>query len=276
MASFIGEVDFARFMIFIAVIGTTLFAGNFLSAFIRKYFKLKEKKSWFHVLLPKLVLYAIYAIGFYYGTYKVIGFDITAFAAAFGIIGLLIAFSSQQTLQNIVSGIILFFDRPIQEGEYIEFNNILCKVEDVSLRKTTLRSIDGRLITAPNAQFVTGTVVNYSKSNFYRIIVQLSINSGADIEKARSVLYQIAIDHPEIVPRTQPKKKKSVIEIMLQIPQNIQKFEPKIWIKEMNADKVVLEMWCWIANIRTRERIITEIYLEAKKKFAEAEIGLGK
>lgn len=67
-----------------------------------------------------------------------------------------------------------------------------------------------------------------------------------------------------------------MIEIMLQIPPNIQKFEPKVWVRDMNADKVVLEMWCWIANIRTRERVLTEIYLEAKKKLAEAEIALGK
>ncbi len=275
MASFIGEVSFERFVLFLAIILVTLTAGNVITAFIRKYLKLHGQKSWFFVLIPKLVLYVIYAVGFYYATYKVIGFDITAFAAAFGIIGLVIAFSSQQTLQNIVSGVILFFDRPIQEGEYIEFNGMLCKVEDISIRKTKLRALDGRLIIAPNSQFITGNVVSYSKSHFYRISINIPVSPDSDVEKARGVLYQIAIDHPEVVPKIQPKKK-SVIEIMLEIPPNIQKFEPKVWIKEINKEKVILELWFWVSNIRTRERILTELFIEVRKRFAESEIAWGK
>src|SRR3989338_1855290 len=181
----IGDVSLERFVLFIAIVAVTIALGTILAAYLRKYFLLKGKKTWLYVALPKIVLYAIYALGFYYATYRVIRFDFTAFAAAFGIIGLVIAFSSQQTLQNIISGIILFFDRPIQEGEYIEFNNTLCKVEDISLRKTKLREVDGRLIIAPNSQFVTGTVVNYSKSHFYRITFAIPVSQESDIEKAK-------------------------------------------------------------------------------------------
>ncbi|MBI2663879.1 mechanosensitive ion channel [Candidatus Woesearchaeota archaeon] len=273
MASFIGEVSLERFVFFIVVIVMTIAVGNTLSAFIRKYFKLKGRKSWFYILLPKLVLYTIYAAGFYYATNEIIRFNVTAFAAAFGIIGIVVAFSSQQTIQNIIAGVILFFDRLIQEGEYIEFNNALCKVEDISLRKTKLRAVDGRLIVAPNSQFVTGTVVNYSKGHFYRITAQIPVGSESDIDKAKSILYQIAVDHAEIVPRI-PLRKKSVIELMLNVPPNLQKFEPKVWVKELSKEKTVLEVWCWIGNIRAKERILTDFYQEAKKRLAEANIKL--
>lgn len=224
--------------------------------------------------MPKFVLYSIYAAGFYYATYNVIKFDIKAFAAAFGIIGLVIAFSSQQTLQNIIAGLIILLDRPIQEGDYVEFTGMLCKVVDISLRKTKMRAADGRLIIAPNSQFVTGNVVSYSKNPFFRLSLSIPVSSESDLEKAKALLYQIAVEHPDVIPK-RPLKRKSMIETMLHIPPNIQKFEPKVWVKDINKDRILLELWCWITEIRARERIISELLHDIRKKFAEEGITLG-
>ena len=260
--AFTGEVSLERFVLFLAVILATIITGSIISAAVRKYLKLKNKKTWFFVLLPKVILYTIYALGFYYATYRIIQFDIKAFAAAFGIIGLVIAFSSQQTLQNIISGLIIFLDRPIQEGDY------------VSLRKTKLRAVDGRLIIAPNSQFVTGNVISYSKNPFFRLSLNIPINPESELEKAKALLYQIAVEHPDVIPK-RPLKRKSLIETMLHIPPNIQKFEPKVWVKDINKERMLLELWCWITEVRVRERITSELLQEMKRKFAEAGIKFG-
>ena len=272
--AFTGEVSLERFVLFLAVILATIITGSIISAAVRKYLKLKNKKTWFFVLLPKVILYTIYALGFYYATYRIIQFDIKAFAAAFGIIGLVIAFSSQQTLQNIISGLIIFLDRPIQEGDYVEFTNVLCKVVDISLRKTKLRAVDGRLIIAPNSQFVTGNVISYSKNPFFRLSLNIPINPESELEKAKALLYQIAVEHPDVIPK-RPLKRKSLIETMLHIPTNIQKFEPKVWVKDINKERMLLELWCWITEVRVRERITSELLQEMKRKFAEAGIKFG-
>ena len=271
---FIGEVSLERFVLFLSVILATILAGNILTAAIKKYLKLKEKRSWFFILIPKIVLYSIYAAGFYYATYRVIRFDVQAFAAAFGIIGLVIAFSSQQTLQNIISGLIIFLDRPIQEGDYVEFTGVLCKVEDVSLRKTKLRAVDGRTIIAPNSQFITGNVISYSKNPFFRLTLTIPVDAGSDLDKSKALIYQTAIEHPDVIPKTQLKRK-SLIETMLHVPPNIKKFEPRMWLKSIDKDKIVLEAWCWITEIRAKERITSELLHDIKRKFAEAGIKLG-
>ena len=272
--AFTGEVSLERFVLFLAVILATIITGSIISAAVRKYLKLKNKKTWFFVLLPKVILYTIYALGFYYATYRIIQFDIKAFAAAFGIIGLVIAFSSQQTLQNIISGLIIFLDRPIQEGDYVEFTNVLCKVVDISLRKTKLRAVDGRLIIAPNSQFVTGNVISYSKSPFFRLTLTIPVDAGSDLDKSKALIYQTAIEHPDVIPKTQLKRK-SLIETMLHVPPNIKKFEPRMWLKSMDKDKIVLEAWCWITDIRAKERITSELLHGIKRKFAEEGIKLG-
>lgn len=270
----IGDVSLAKFLLFLAVIIVSLAAGSTLSAYIRRYFKLRGKTSWFHTLLPKVLMYSIYFSGFYYATYKIIKFDIQAFAAAFGLIGLLIAFSSQQTLQNIISGLIMLFDRSIQERDYIEFGGMLCKVDDVSLRRTRLRAMDGRMIIVPNSQFVTGSVTTYSKSSFYRLSLEVPIDPEADVEKAKSLLFQIAVEHPEVIPKT-PLKRKSLIQAMLELPTNIQKFEPKVFVTDITKEKTAFTINCWITNIRAKERIASELRIETKKRFAKEGIKLG-
>ncbi len=270
----IGEVSPDKFVLFLAVIILSLTAGSILSAYLRRHFNLRNKKSWFYVLLPKVLMYSIYFAGFYYATYKIIKFDVRAFAAAFGIIGLLVAFSSQHTLQNIIAGVILLFDRSVQERDYIEFNGMLCKVDEVSLRKTRLRTMDGRVIIVPNAQFVTASLTTYSKSSFYRLSIEVPIHPEADIEKAKSVLYQTAVENPDVVPKTQIKRK-SLIQTMLDLPTNIQKFEPKVIVTGISKEKTSLELHCWITGIRARARITSELLIEIKKRFTQEGIRLG-
>ncbi len=272
--AWIGEISTEKFILFFVVIIMSLVAGSVLSAYLRRLFNLRGKKTGFYVLLPKMLMYSIYFAGFYYASYKIIRFDIQAFAAAFGIIGLLIAFSSQQTLQNIISGFIMLFDRSIQERDYIDFGGTLCKVDYVSLRKTHLRSVDGRVIIAPNSQFVTGSLITYSKSLFHRLTVSLAIHHEVDIEKAKSVLYQIAVEHPEVIPKTQLKRK-TLIQTMLDLPTDIQKFEPKVLVTALSKEKTDLELHCWITSIRAKGRVTSELLTEIKKRFAQEGIRLG-
>ncbi|MBN2454485.1 mechanosensitive ion channel family protein [Candidatus Woesearchaeota archaeon] len=272
--AFVGDVSFERFVLFFLLIVCTIILGNGIGAYLKKHFKLKEQRSWFFLALPKVIMYGIYFFGFYYGVDKIIAFDIQAFAAAFGIIGVVVAFSSQHIMQNVVAGIMIFADRSIKEGDYVEFGGSLCKVVDVSIRKTKLRSKDGRVIAVPNSQFITGTITNYSKGEFYRIDISIAIDPGADIEKAKSVLYGIAVEHKDIVPKTQPRKK-SILQVMLEVPPDMKKFEPKIFVKEITKLKTVIELWCWINEFRSKERIVSEVLEQAKKKLSEADIQLG-
>ncbi len=270
----IGEVSPEKFALFLAVIILSLTLGSTLSAYLRRHLNLHNKKSGFYTLLPKVLMYSIYFAGFYYATYKIIHFDVRAFAAAFGIIGLLVAFSSQHTLQNIIAGVIILFDRSIQERDYIEFGGTLCKVDEVSLRRTRLRTMDGRVILVPNSQFITGSLTTYNKSSFYRLTLNVPIHPEADIEKAKSVLYQVAVENLEVIPKTQLKRK-SLIQAMLDLPTNIQKFEPKVVVTGISKENSLLELHCWMTDIRAKGRISSALLIEIKKRFTQEGIRLG-
>jgi small-conductance mechanosensitive channel len=272
--AFLEELSVDRFVLFLLVILGTVVLANALAAIIRKILRRYEKKSWVYGLFPKLAMYSVYAGGFYYGVYRVIEFNVAAFAAAFGVIGLAIAFSSQHTLQNMIAGLLLFLDRTIKEGDTIEYLGMLCKVSEVSLRKTLLRAVDGKLFIVPNSQFITTAIASYSKGEFFRLTIPVPVHSSSDLNKAKSLLYALAVKHPDIVPKIQPKKK-SLIQTMLDVPPNMKKFEPKILVKDINKDKTILELWCWISSPRQKERIISELLSEVKEEFKKGDLALG-
>jgi small-conductance mechanosensitive channel len=275
MTSIIGNVSIGQFIIFIIIIIATLFIGNTVGAYIKKVFDLKDKKGWAYSAIPKVVSYTIYIAGFYLGVYKVIQFDIQAFAAAFGIIGLMITFSSQHTLQNIIAGFLILVDRSVEEGDYIEYNGSICKVVDISLRKTYLRASDGRYIGMPNSNFVTNSITNYSKSEFFRAEIPISIKPDADLEKAISILYGLAVEHKDIVPKTDLRRKKSVLQAILELPPDMKKYEPKVFLKTLLSDRTVIELAYWISDVKIQKRVNSEILMEVRKKFMEAGISFG-
>jgi small-conductance mechanosensitive channel len=274
MSSIIGDISFERFLVFLLVIVVTLLLGNFIGASMKRFFKMKGKKGWFFAALPKILSYALYAAGFYIGIYKIIHFDVQAFAAAFGIIGIMIAFSSQHTLQNIIAGLLILIDRSIKEGDYIEYNGILCKVVDISLRKTFLRSRDGKYIGVPNSNFMTTAITNYSRSEFFRIEIPVSISPDADVERAMGILYGIAIEYKDIIPKSQPRKK-SVLQLILELPPDMKKYEPKVFVTEIRKDRTMIGLLCWITDIKIQKRVTSDVLFEAKRKLKEACIELG-
>ncbi|HIF37145.1 MAG TPA: mechanosensitive ion channel, partial [Marine Group III euryarchaeote] len=79
-----------------------------------------------------------------------IGINVMGIVAALGIVGLAVAFASQDTMENIIAGIFLIIDRPFREGDRIllpkKIGGIYSSwgdVQEIGLRTTTVRSTDG-------------------------------------------------------------------------------------------------------------------------------------
>ncbi|HLD83306.1 MAG TPA: mechanosensitive ion channel family protein [archaeon] len=262
-----------RMLTFVFVFFATLIAGNAVHAFTLRYLKLKKITFSGYYFASKLLLYAIYAAGFSYGFTVVLNFNVAEFAASVGLITLAIAFSAQQTIQNYIAGIIIMVDRPFRERDYVEFNGTVCKVIDIGLRRTRMRSMDGRIFTVPNSAFVTGTVINYTEGEYIRCVVPVGVSYDSDIEKAMALLMEVCAENHEIVPRV--ARKMSALEALLTVPKDMKKLEPKIFIKDINKDRVLLELWFWMEGIRRREAVVSRVLGEIKKRFEKGGIKFG-
>ncbi len=269
----VGEVSFQNFLLFIFVVIITIVIGNLVNIIIVKLLKSKTKPG-FYKTFSRLVMYSIYIIGFYLAFQKILNFNIPAFLTALGILGITFLLTMLPILQNTFAGIILSLERPFKEGDIVEVDGNVCLVKDVMLRKTVLRSLDGKLITVSNIKFMTGEVINYSKGEFIRVELNINIGNAPNYQKAIDMINKILHEDPNILPHV-PKKELSLIQKFFVMPKNLAVLEPKIFIKNVDKDKISLQIWFWIWDILRKEVIVSNFYEALMQEFKNNKVSFG-
>ena len=109
-----------------------------------------------------------------------------------------LAFGLQEIFANFVAGIILMFERPIRIGDWITVDEFTGIVTKIRTRATTIVNWDRKEYVIPNKDFITGRLVNWTLSDaINRIVINVGIAYGSNVEKARQILYDICRQHPK-------------------------------------------------------------------------------
>lgn len=271
--NFIGAVSLQNFLLFIFVIIVTIILGNIVKIIIARLLKAK-KQPVFYKTVSRLAMYVIYFLGFYFAFQRILNFNIPAVLAALGILGITLLLTMLPVLQNVFAGIVLALERPFKENEIVEIDGTVCLVKDITLRKTVLRSLDGKLITISNIKFITDKVVNYSKGEFIRVDLSIDLKNDSNYQKAIEIINKILHEEPNILPHV-PKKELNLMEKLFAMPKNLTVLEPKIFIKSVDKDKISLQVWFWIWDILRKEKIVSSFYESLLLEFKNNKIGFG-
>ena len=271
--NFIGAVSLQNFLLFIFVIIVTIILGNIIKIIIARLLKAK-KQPVFYKTVSRLAMYIIYFLGFYFAFQRILNFNIPAVLAALGILGITLLLTMLPVLQNVFAGIVLALERPFKENEIVEIDGTVCLVKDITLRKTVLRSLDGKLITVSNIKFITDKVANYSKGEFIRVDLSIDLKNDLNYQKAIEIINNILHEEPNILPHV-PKKELNLIEKIFAMPKNLAVLEPKIFIKSVDKDKISLQVWFWIWDILRKEKIVSIFYESLLLEFKNNKIGFG-
>lgn len=119
---------------------------------------------------------------------------LTSLVAPATVAGVAVGFGAQRVVQDVLSGFFLFAERQFGFGDVIriappgETAGISGVVEDLTLRTTRLRTIDGELIVIPNGEI--RQVTNLSK-DWARVVLDIPLSAEADISKATELLHVI-------------------------------------------------------------------------------------
>ena len=151
-----------------------------------------------------IVKYAITTFGFFVAL-SVAGIPFGEMAIIFSAFGVGIGFGLQNIFNNLVSGFILLFERPIKIGDTVEVGELIGQVKSIGIRSSKIRTFDGAEIIVPNGNLISNEVINWTLSDRKRrveIIVGISYDS--DPHLAKEIFLKVLKKHPLIISNPEP------------------------------------------------------------------------
>jgi len=131
---------------------------------------------------------------------------LTVFAFMGGALAIGIGFGTQTIIKNVISGIIILFERKIRVGDIIALGGTTGHVVAVDLRASTVRGFDGVEALVPNSSFLENQVVNWTYSNpRIRREVRVGIAYGAPVHQAAEIITGCATDHGQVLKNPPPE-----------------------------------------------------------------------
>ena len=128
---------------------------------------------------------------------NILGFSTSSVLAIGGLLGLAISFGSQSLIKDLVNGCLILAEDQFAIGDVIDLGHVSGLVENLNLRITQLRSVDGELVTVPNSMITE--VKNLTRS-WSRVNYSVDVAYQTNPEKALMVLRQVAqelYEHPD-------------------------------------------------------------------------------
>jgi small-conductance mechanosensitive channel len=290
ISSFIGDVPPRDFLLFIILFLLTIFVSNIISEILRRLLKYKIKGSKYKVVAKTVQYILIFSVT-YYGFSNILGFDFTAFLTAFGVIGVAVAFSAQQTIQNLIAGLFIIGGGIIKLDDWVEVPGFpsteLSQVKEIGLMRTTLREFNGRLIELPNSIFVTSKIIKYPDGDFFKVSFEIKIDPKSDFENVKKIITDICNKNEKILPNIPRKEKRGLQALLKSLPDehlgllsflqrkiNYEKFEPRLYLKEIGKNSLTLVVMIWIWEIRNKDKIISNLMEEILVQFPKKKIKL--
>lgn len=106
-----------------------------------------------------------------------------------GALGVGIGFGLQNIVNNLVSGVILAFEKPVEIGDQIEVGGRLGKIKEIGIRSSKLATFDGSEVIIPNGDLLSQHVVNWTLSNNHRRVeIIVGVQYGTRLKLVQQLL----------------------------------------------------------------------------------------
>jgi MscS family membrane protein len=129
-----------------------------------------------------------------------VGVNITALLGSVSVLGLALGLAAQDTVSNLFGTVAVFVDKPFKVGDRIQISGgVDGTVEEMGLRATRVRSLDGFLITVPNKAVGNNTVTNITARPTIRTVLNYGLTydtPATRVRRATELLREIFRGHP--------------------------------------------------------------------------------
>jgi small conductance mechanosensitive channel len=179
-----------------------------------------------------------------------LGVNVGAAIAGLGIAGIAIGFAAQDSVANVISGFMIFLDKPFEAGDWVGVAGEEGTVVEITLRSTRIKTPENTYVVIPNKMIIDEVLVNYSKHGSTRLNIAVGIAYKEYIPQAREVLLRAV----------------QSVEYVLTDP------APTVVVNELGGSSVDLEVRVWVADANKGQGVMAAVVEAAKLALDEAGI----
>jgi small-conductance mechanosensitive channel len=167
------------------------------------------------------------------------GLDVRSLAILASVLGVGIGFGVQNITNNLISGLIITLERPIQVGDFVKVGDLVGTVERIGARSTEIRTLDQVTIIVPNSRFLETEVINWSHGDpVSRLRIPVGVAYGSNVEQVQTALLEAAKSHPEVLVRPQPQ----------------------VWFQEFGESAINFDLLVWTGEPKNQARVKSDLY----------------
>jgi small-conductance mechanosensitive channel len=242
-----GDFSFSigNLLLFFLILGISVITSKFVSYFASD----SESSLSGHADKPKnrlgswllLVRITIITLGLLLA-FAATGIPMDRVTIILGALGVGIGLGLQALVNNLVSGLILAFEKPVNVGDIVEVGDKSGTVKSIGFRSSTIKTFDGADVILPNGDLLNAHLVNWTRGDTRRRVeIAFGISYGADLEHTKKVLDDLLASKGNIL--HQPA--------------------PTVLFRELSKQLVGITIYCWISHsndwLSARSEIISDI-----------------
>jgi small-conductance mechanosensitive channel len=204
----VGSISFtlANLILFILILYLTYNIAKFIKLILEREILAKQSRKRGFAASISLTLRIIVV---FLGTLIALSFsgmDLGKVSIIAGALSVGIGFGLQNVVSNFISGLILIYEKPVQEGDVVEVGTLLGKVSNIGIRSSTVSTYEGAEVVVPNSNLISNELINWTLSNSQkRVEIKVATAYGTDPRKVLNLLMEAALSHENVLRFPEPR-----------------------------------------------------------------------
>lgn len=179
------------------------------------------------------------------------GLPVDKITVVLGALGVGIGLGLQNIVNNLVSGIILIFEKPLQLGDYIEVGDKKGKVRDIGMRSSRIITNEGAEIIVPNGDLLSGRVINWTLTNNHiRSELGFTIQPVSQLDFAKECIADVLHNNDQVM----------------------QKLPMEVLVDAISDTQVHLKAQFWINSVYKESEVRSALLLAVYQRLKEKDI----
>jgi small-conductance mechanosensitive channel len=133
------------------------------------------------------------------------GIPLDKLTIVLGALSVGIGFGLQNVVNNLVSGVILAFEKPVQVGDVIEVGPRTGTVREIGIRSSKILTYEGAEVIVPNGDLISHQIINWTLTNNHkRLEVIIGVHYNSDLNKAQDAIERAFVGQKDLLLTPEP------------------------------------------------------------------------